>query len=239
MADIFGQSSRTRILDNLDQSGDAIELLELLNVDLEDSDTVIETLTRGISGDDALRQAAISYLSNVDAEKYVARIDRDVLQYVGIDPVFAMALLHSFGPHSHSGDFGDDDSEGIRGLLQIPNPPLCKHKGRTALCMIYEEDAWYLEVNVALTDNIYWRTDFRGDTDHDGPDILAMEQTIPAAMATRLVGQPLSGLMAHPVLDRFPLTIDAITQDDPDFIVDVGNAAGHMTFDELIAQSSP
>ena len=234
---MFSSNTRTWLLDTLDQSTIMDEFLCDMGADTTNSDAVIDLVQRGLSGDSKLRIAAINYLADVDLNKRAWRVDHALMQHVGLAPLFSMALLHSFGPYSHTGDFSDDNADDIRGLLQIDQPPRSQHKGRTALSLIVENGAWELQVNIALTPDIYWRSDFRGDTNHDGPDILIEEAQLPEAFINGRPNRPLREVISHHVLDPFPLAVSAINENSPDYILDIAGAREAMDFNALIDAS--
>lgn len=229
------------IFDTLDQNDVMEKFLSGLGVKTEDLKAVLETIERGLSGDKILQQGAIQYLARVPEEKRAWQIDHDLLKSIGIDPIFAMALLHSFGPNNQTGDFEDDQADDIRGLLTINLPSLQKHTGRATLCLVIEDyefpedKAWELQVNIALAENIYWRTDFRGDTAHDGPDILLEETQFPESVATASANKHLVSILSHPILNAYPLIAGNIKIEDPDVIIDVEGAKTPMNLQDLIA----
>jgi len=103
-------NTKVWLLDTLGQSSQMDKFLSGLGVNTENSDSALVAIEKGLSGDSDLRQGAADYLAQIPEGKRAWRIDHDLLKFNGIDPVFAMALLHSFGPYSHTGDFIDDDA---------------------------------------------------------------------------------------------------------------------------------
>lgn len=230
---MIGKDSREWIEWAFPRSERLCEFAVALGKDPADYNSTTNAFERGLYGDPQMRQVAIDYLA--DNERiYVNPVDHALLQSAGIDTLFAMAFLHSFGPNCETGDWDGDEEEGsIRGLLNLISGTLENPVHKASLSLDRGCGLWQLQMNMRLDKHVFWRSDFRGNFGRDEPDIL-LERQFPASVMAGMINQPLKTVIQHPVLDRFSLEIENVHGEDDDTRLDIETGESAITYAYMV-----
>ena len=257
---MFNTLRRGWLLDALDQSSLMDRFLESCKVDLEDHDEIINSIEQGLKGDPEYHACAVRHLGTVEGHRAlgyeynsiatadliarapfaISRADALLLKSLGIDIVYAMALLHSFGPYSQTGDFSDDELDNVRGLLTFSSAST--KKTNITLSLVFTKMRWEMLTNIKLSDCVRWESDFRGgmqsdyryERNSDLPNIQIEDREIPESLLARMPGDLLKNHVSHPVLDPLSMIIDTVEKHDDDYNLYVRGGEDMLKLSDII-----
>ena len=218
---MINRESHDWIIQALKDSQSLNAFIKMMGVDPDNVEATLTLFNDGLSGKHDLKGKALNYLANTECIT-ILPVDHALLASAGIDTHFAMAFLHAFGPECETSDWsGDEDYDSVRGLLHLVTGDLDKPVFLANLSLDKAGGLWEMQIKLKLDKHVYWRTDFRGDTGRDEPDILLEYREMPSSLINAIKGKSLKNIIQHPVLDRFSMIFEDVDFEDDDLRLDI------------------
>lgn len=233
---MFSEVTVEWMIQMLSGSPEHNSFVEMLGLGALDPKRIVEELGRGMRGNPRMHKKAGQYLKQKE-ELYALNVDHDILTSIGIDTVFATALLYSYGPYGFRTDwFEDPDDDVLRGPLVFFLDGKKQEAHWISMLRTEREANWELQISIAITDEMRWktRTDEREAVDWEGPNFLLEEGMIPDTIKQIIKGTKFKNFLSHPILDQYDLGIEDVTEQGGEIRIDINNHGKSIRVIDLI-----
>jgi len=156
----------------------------------------------------------------------------ELLQNIGIAPIFLMALLLALGPNNQSSDFMNQESCNERGLLQIRAPKNCPPKKAFNSGLIQRNGVWNLEIEIPISDNLTWTSTYQKIDEDKAISIYLWKNHLPAIIESAFCEKPLKRIISHTIIDVYDLIVRKIETQGDNMIFTVTDSSPKLSLSE-------